>query len=490
MSLEQHVRDALDEVDPRVSEQRVKSAIAGALGEFDPTASLELTSHFNHTFAPDMMMRWGRIERPVFLRFTDNLLDLKQDLSILDEHDPIVFGLATPSSELVDELELGDKSRDADLLLAAPEAVEKLTQNTNTNSTGRMLRNSLAHSGRGAIVDSAEASMLAQAFSRSFASAAEGNADETRSGLEIIDEYFTLDQSLRLSRVLQAVWEGGGSPLHEFPGTPELSANVGGVSLAYLLQLMDTDDLNFWRGVGRGVDLDDILSFITPEIARLQNFQSLINANLDTLRARACQVVDLGMLETSFDRRFEWGVEVTDASRPSALRLRGPGFSAAVAKSREELGPVATSRAEPLSVETFLGRAGGDDIVSLSIRDGDRHLELTDDNGAIDGNFIKAATSRLVSPAIEKIVVATSTGRVRVDFPNCTGVGVTKSDTLMADVLGATLEYLIHADEDVANEIQTFLGRTNAGVRNEGRGLPTRESGTPSLFDGLIVDGE
>ena len=91
-ALEQRVEDALLDRNPRESEHRVKEAVADALHVFDPSATVKVTSYFNHTWAPDMVLTWGRVERPVFLRFTDNLPELGEDIELLDRLDPLVFG--------------------------------------------------------------------------------------------------------------------------------------------------------------------------------------------------------------------------------------------------------------------------------------------------------------------------------------------------------------------------------------------------------------
>ncbi len=89
--------------------------------------SLTVTSYFNHTFAPDMVMSWGKVERPVFLRFTDNVPELGHDIDLLDELDPLVFGLSTPPDEEVAENRLDERSRVADVFLTIPAAVDELT---------------------------------------------------------------------------------------------------------------------------------------------------------------------------------------------------------------------------------------------------------------------------------------------------------------------------------------------------------------------------
>lgn len=257
-TLQQHVLDALLDRDPRQSEHRVKEAIAGALSTFDPSATLKITTYFNHTYAPDMMLSWGKVERPVFLRFTDNVPELGQDIAMLDRLDPLVFGLSTPDLSNADENRLDEKSRAADVLLTTPAAVEELTERRAPAVTDRMLRNSLAHAGRGALVATSDARALADTFTRGFTSAASGQVAETRETLSTIGRYFAVGQARRLNRVVQAVWEGGGSRLDQYPGDAEPSTDVGSLPLLYLVQFMDTEDKSFWRGVGRNLTIEQL----------------------------------------------------------------------------------------------------------------------------------------------------------------------------------------------------------------------------------------
>ncbi len=183
-SLEQRVEDALLDRNPRESERRVKEIVADALAAFDASATVKITSYFNHTFAPDMVLQWGgQVERPVFLRFTDNLPELGADIELLDPKDPLVFGLSTPPVEAAQENRLDERSRDADVFLTTPTAVEELSSRPMPTATDRMLRNSLAHGGRGALVVKDDADWLADALETGFAAASTGEVDGTRQAL-------------------------------------------------------------------------------------------------------------------------------------------------------------------------------------------------------------------------------------------------------------------------------------------------------------------
>lgn len=428
-TLQSRVADALFDPNPRQSEHLVKATIADALASFDPSATLTVTTYFNHTYAPDMVMSWGKIERPVFLRFTDNVPELGHDIDLLDELDPLVFGLSTPPEEEVVKNRLDERSRAANIFLTTPSAVEELTSRPAAAATDRMLRNSLAHGGRGALVGREDADQLAETLHTGLGSAAEGQVDGTRLALATIDRYFGRGQASKLNRVVQAVWEGGGSRLDQFPGDADLASDVGVLSLVYLLQFMDTDDPSFWRGVGRGLSVDQLVELARDNATGGDNFQHLVNANLDVLRARACLILDMRMMDDPDGLR--WGVDLPVSDMAPALTLRGPAFQAFVTSSKEGLTGRLGKPGPGMPVETYLERTNESQIAAVSVSVGGKHLSLSDDSGTTDGEFLQAATSGLPAAQVDKVTVTTPSGRVTVDFPQRTGTGVTRSDNLV-----------------------------------------------------------
>lgn len=459
-TLESRVSDALSGRDPRQSEHRVKETVAAALQGFDPSAKLVLTSYFNHTYAPDMVLSWGKAERPVFLRFTDNVPELARDIDGLDRLDPLVFGLSTPPEKAVTENRLDERSRRADVLLTTPSAVEQLTARPTPAATDRMLRNSLAHGGRGALVDTADADRLADTLRTGFDSAAGGNVNGTRQALATIGEYFADGQARRLNRVVQAVWEGGGGRLDQYPGDPDLSADVSDLSLTYLLQFMDTADPVFWRGVGRALTLDQLVALARADVASLDSFQHLVNANLDVLRARACLVLDMALLDGEEPPPLRWGVDLPVREGTPAVTLRGPAFHAFVTRTKENLDKRLPEPSSGLSVADFVDRATNSHVAGVSVSVGGKHLVLTDESGTTDSGFLQAATSALPSAQVDRATVSTPTGRVTVDFPQRTGTGVTRSDTLVADLLLATTGVLVPLPAVHRDALTAFLGVT------------------------------
>lgn len=462
-TLQSRVADALFDPNPRHSEHLVKATVADALALFDPSATLTVTTYFNHTYAPDMVMSWGKVERPVFLRFTDNVPELGQDIDLLDELDPLVFGLSAPPEEEVVENRLDERSRAADIFLTTPSAVEELTSRPAPAATDRMLRNSLAHGGRGALVERADADRLAETLHTGLGSAAEGQVDGTRFALATIDRYFGKGQASKLNRVVQAVWEGGGSRLDQFPGEADLASDVGVLSLVYLLQFMDTDDPTFWRGVGRGLSVDQLVELADGNATGGDNFQHLVNANLDVLRARACLILDMRMMDDLDGLR--WGVDLPVSDTAPALTLRGPAFQAFITPSKNGLTGRLGKPGHGMPVETYVERTNEAQIAAVNVSVGGKHLSLSDDSGTTDSAFLQAATSGLPSAQVDKATVTTPSGRVTVDFPQRTGTGVTRSDNLAADLVLATTSLIVPLDPDHRERAHPVSTRHRQGFR-------------------------
>lgn len=467
--LEQRVEAALLDRNPRESEHRVKETVAAALSTFDPSATLKVTSYFNHTWAPDMLLTWGRVERPVFLRFTDNLPELEEDIDLLDPLDPFVFGLSTPPAEKLRESRLGERSRAADILLTTPTAVDELLTRTSPSATDRMLRNSLAHGGRGALVGKADADRLADTIGTGFTAASEGQVDGTRQALAAIGDYFTEGQARRLNRVVQAVWEGGGARTDQFPGDPDLTAEVSDLSLSYLLQYMDTDDPVFWHGVGRALTLDQLVALARVEVAGYASFQHLVNANLDVLRARACMALDMGFYDADEPPPFRWAVDLPVSDTPPALTLRGPAFHVYVTRTKKDLEPRIEPDGPTIDVPTFVDRSSNSHVAALNASIGGSHITLSDDSGATRKDFVQAATSGLPNAQVDKATVSTPSGRVTVNYPERTGTGFTRSDTLAADLILATTGLLVDFTPGQREQLTRFLAidRRTAQSANE-----------------------
>lgn len=479
--LEARLYAALDDPNPFESEKRIKETVADALLGLDPSATLDVTRYFNHSYAPDMVLSWGKEVRQVFLRFTDDVPSLNEDIKRLESLDPLVFGLSTPTSAALADSHVDDVAREADVLFAAPQAVDVLSTPERSTPTYRMLRNSLAQGGRGALATGSEATALAETVNDGFAAASNGAVTGTRAALDTIGRFFRPTQKTRLTRVMQAVWERT-SRADLFPGDAQVTGRLNDVSLIYLLQYMDTDDSDFWSGVGRNLDLNQLLAL--SEVAHLPNFQHLLNANLDVIRARAAIVLDMALLDGKEPELFVWSIQPKTSTAAPAISLRGPGFQALATAKKEGLVPrVASTPHSGVGIDTFIARATSANLSAVEVTVGGMHVEVRTAGGQFDQAVLADATGSLHSPLVDRALVATPSGRITVDFGQMTGTARTNAEPLMADLIATSVTLLADLESDERMGVLGFLAHAAVTDTNVDETLPLDEAGE-SVDDG------
>ena len=477
--LEARLYAALDDPNPFESEKRIKETVADALLSLDPSASLDVTRYFNHSYAPDMVLSWGKKDsRQVFLRFTDDVPALNDDIRRLESLDPLVFGLSTPRPEALAESHIDDVAREADALFAAPQAVDVLSTPEHSTPTYRMLRNSLAQGGRGSLATTNEATDLAKTVNDGFDAASDGVVTGTRLALDAIGRFFRPTQATRLTRVMQAVWERT-SRADLFPGEAQVTGRLNDLSLAYLLQYMDTDDGAFWSGVGRTLDLDQVLAL--SGVAHLPNFQYLLNSNLDVIRARAVLVLDMALLDGKEPELFVWSIQPKTATAAPAVSLRGPGFQAlATSKKEDLLARLASAAHAGIDIDTFIARATAANLSAVEVTVGGMRVQVSTSGGQFDQAVLANATGSLHSPLVDRALVSTPSGRATVDFGQMTGTARTHAEPLMADILAASVTLLADLQPDERSGVLGFLAHAAPDAATGEDTLPLDEAGQPS----------
>jgi len=317
--------------------------------------------------------------------------------------------------------------------------------------TASMLANALAQGGRG-IIYATQARALADSVANGFAGAAKALGEPTNKAVREIEARLAAPQAFRLSRVLQAVWEGGEGRRDEFPGPTDLSGRLGKEPLQYLLDLVENDDVEFWRRVGRRVTIADLREIDISH--NRANFHRLVQANLDVLEARACAVIDDPQreMEADFEEAYSWTL------RHRRLALDCPGYFAILGESKPEIEPDAAGPGRGLSVAAFAERAQGWPLHEVAIHDGKEGVTHTSDEGPLDqSRLLTLAWQFGPSVEVRRAVVVSPSGRVTVDFPNATGTGQTRSRVLAADVLRSTLPLVRDVSGDDAAALAAAL---------------------------------
>ncbi|MFC5788931.1 hypothetical protein EDM22_01330 [Agromyces tardus] len=446
----QMIREALADPSPRDSVDRVKTAVAKELEALDASAQVKSTNYFNHTFAPDFVLRWrDNTERSVFIRITDEPEWLAEDISYVTAHAPLVLDLSQRPKD-TDLGVLRDAAAEHQAMVSGPEALERLIDRKPDDSTATMVSNALAQGGRGLFVQD-EAVEFAQAVASGFDAAAQAETARTASAVEEITENLGEVQASRMTRVLQAVWEGSDGRLEDFPGTRDLSGRLNLDSLRYLLNYMDSGDRTFWQRIGRGVRLRDLtelgIELPNPNVSRL------IQANLDVLQARACAVFGNPMAIDGAD-----AVELTWSIRDRFLTLEGPSYFVLTSESKEEIEPKIRPGQPVPSIDDFIERADPDALDEVTLRTGTELVIVHNEEGPINGDRLtEVAGQRATTTGVEKAKVKSPTGRVTVDFRTATGTRQTRSNLLMADLLQATIPLVLTLEDDDRESLAEFL---------------------------------
>ncbi|HUW88241.1 MAG TPA: hypothetical protein VMW30_07710 [Candidatus Paceibacterota bacterium] len=460
------VLEALDDSNPRESIFRVKQVVARELEAFDDSAEVRLTEHFNHTFSPDMVLVWPTENRTrqVYLRFTDDLTALIDDFPLLDvANNPMVFGLTSPNGDEQSRKRLELNAREAGIFVTEPLAIETLMHpKDEQRNTSRMLRNSLAQGGKGALIGRPIAENLAKVIQDGISGAGELKVTETAAALDAMENFLAAPQASRLTQVLHAVWDGANGRIDQFPGIRELPGKLNTPALLFLLEYMESADPTFWRKIGRGISITELAKL--SSVSHTDNFQHLVNANLNSIGARACRVFEnpLGM-DDSDGALFSW--------KPTRklLELSGPGFTAQIGDLKDDLAPDVHNKKLPksqndknnelgINVKNFIHRWRDMSVIDVHIADEKDIIDYsTKDNNINKVALQNKAAAFSSTPYIEKSTFSTRTGRVSIDFVNRTGTGITRSELLMADLICVAVPMLADLEDDAYIALETIF---------------------------------
>ena len=318
----------------------IKKAVTAEVQAADPAVSVRFTEYFNHSFAPDMVLRWPREnrERLLFVRPSASASWLLDELVLVAPHRPMVVTLedlpasagvqaVAPAANLAN---LDQAASAADTWVTDPSGLASISDVRTSQPVLGLLSQALMRGGRG-VADAPEIQALASATATGFSAASELSAAATRSAVEAIEGHLNAEQAGRLTRVLRAVWEGHGGDVARFP-TSAATGSLTDDDLSYLLESVDEASADFWRRVGRNVT--------TVQLGRLRvedpsaSLQTLIAANLATLQAKGVRVVDEPFKLGESEDVPRWLIE------RGCLALRGPNWTAYLAARRsEELPP-------------------------------------------------------------------------------------------------------------------------------------------------------
>ncbi|MFE7236310.1 hypothetical protein ACFVAF_38040 [Streptomyces sp. NPDC057596] len=325
----------LDDPDPRRPIIRVKELIGNQLRRMDPRAEVIPTGFFNHTYAPDMVIRWPQVtrtpDRHVYLRTTANPAELHEDITRLQSKDrPMIVSLGEiGASRAAAELQPVATEHQA-LLLDTP-AFGELLPTKDTPSIPRLISSSVVEGGRGAF-DGPSTAHFTRTVATGVAAAREGSAAPTRTAVEAVSAQMVPQVADRITAFMSALWQGGGSTLSSFPGTVRGSGRLDESTLAYLLSAEEIPDIDFWDRLLRLISLPLLLR--TP-IRDPANLQHLMRSAVRHWQSHVCTIVS-GTASHLPIGPWRWAVD------SGHLVLQTPHFRIYVAQTRKDLNAAET----------------------------------------------------------------------------------------------------------------------------------------------------
>ena len=227
MSLAETIHDALGVKAPEESQQRIQEAVARRIDELSPGAAIKRTGYFNHSWVPDLVVKWREGEdRPVYLRLDVRDPSFDEDLGYLAEERPFFLDLidghsAAPDSERDFDLSkaLAQKGRDS-VLVSEVTAVDHLESKVEKDAEAKKATREVVVGGRGLLDGSAADSIM-----RSWCEASEAaeSADKVplRNALDSVEQFLDRVAALDLETVLRSKWVAAGHDANAFPGREE-----------------------------------------------------------------------------------------------------------------------------------------------------------------------------------------------------------------------------------------------------------------------------
>jgi hypothetical protein len=455
----------------------IKKAVAAEVRAADPAVNVRNTDYFNHSFAPDMVLRWPKEdrERLLFVRPSATPSWLLDDLQLVASYRPMLFTLEdlnTPpdTSDVADEASranLGAAATTSNTWITDPSGLAAISTVRTQDPVLGLLSQALVRGRRG-VSDGNEVGALTASTSAGFTGATVLSTAATRAAIQAIESHLDSEQSGRLTRVLRAVWEGNGGASAQFPTTVAIGALTDD-DLTYLLAATGDAPAEFWRRIGRTVTTAQLGRVRTDDPS--PTLHALVSANLDTLQAKGLRVVG---------EPFKLG-ESEDVPRwivsRGCLALRGLNWTAYLAARRiEELPPAEEMRAPDLA--TLRRRTGGRRvaITQVQIGRGDREVTYAAKDGidVLDDPELPKVASDMNVTAIEGAAATlASGGTVNIDFVRRTAVGPTSSMFPVGSLVRSTLPLLSDLSEEEEGTVMAAL---------QGTGAPD------SLFPDLVVD--
>lgn len=429
----------------------VKQAVYNELRELNPSASIENTPYYNHSFIPDFVISWNRSgkksDRQVFLRPSMLSATVGQDVEALGHNAPVLMALRG-SAPIVEESAARTVAKAPDALLTDVNAIADITFATESKSRNplhSLVRTNLITGGRGLIL-SEQANQVNRAIEQS------GNSiEQLREFRRLVDSLFSREAAERLGRAASLLEAGVTGQLARLPEVGDdtdadeldkFSGAEAGALLPYLLGRDGmTQDPSYWAFLGSTLTLsslesmaDDLVGVdLTPLVsANLANWQATraSAARVDT-RSRTTYIninrwhIDNKMLSIIING---WRIYVT----ANARRLR------------------AQKRAEPALWDDVSEQLRNFTLSSVVLSGSQRRVHVSSESHSdvyIDAQAIRQTVDDVfhVPEATIQLSADNSTAEIMINFPAL--LATADRPVPAADLLNIVRKLFVNADD-------------------------------------------
>lgn len=470
------INEALSLPDARSGAARAKELVRNRLVQVEPRAVIYETDYFDHSFAPDLVLRQPGVpadpERWIFLRTTNEPRVLTTDLEVAAHRSMMLISLDSFRTERSEALEVLDRaSVERDALVMDVPALVQIGESDQRPSTTALMTRALVASGRG-LLDAGGAQTTLESFATGVEGAIEGAVGPTGAAAREVRRRLTAAGAARVTSFLGALWEGSGRSRMDFPGQLG-TAGLDETSLGLLLDGPEINNDQLWRRLAGRTSLTQIADATSgsPE-----NLQRLVKAGLGSITAHVCLIEPAGLFGADETQSWRWVV------RDRRLSLVGRGFTAHIAARREDLPSIEPRRA-PIGLDTVRQRARQFGIVLSEVRMRARNRTIGyDSTGGEDivyDHELDQIGATLGDPLVAHAEAQVSgDARLSCDFwTGTTGLVAPRAQIPVGELVATAIRLLEPLDDDDAQTVMELLRPGGATLSEDG--IWDR----PSLFD-------
>lgn len=451
----------LDPENPRANIASIKNAVASQIRANDPRVSVHTTDHFNHSFVPDLVLRWAneKDERKVFLRASFESAELVQDLATLGADHPIIMSLdhvPTQTGEVVDDdrpevsEQLAEASRNSRVLVTDPYGLSALQSETQNAPVVGILSRAVLQGGRGLVGENA-ARQAGQRVGAGFGAAQQHNVEVTEQAVQESEQILDIRHAARVTRLLQAVWVGSGASGASFPGQVDFGSALDEAALRFLLDLPDIRDDDFWKRVGADLTLQRLCDLVDLETS--DNLKALIRGTGHHLQSKGCRLRQIDTTVAS----PEWSV----AGGVLQLRVGNQAASFAATKTAEL--PAADAEPPAVNVANIRDRAAqsGTVVEAFELATDSRQMaygSLGHTDVSQDESLAQFQNALGPLASVQAVTVRLSLTRtMRCDFRSRTAAGKSNSRYYLPELVAMAVPMLTTLNDPTYAEIAGLI---------------------------------